>query len=211
MCHVIAERSRWAVVSFAGVEPDEQYPPRATARFSVRKAGDGFGTVRGSGIDCGSRCAVDTNYGERFVLVADAAPGSRFVRWRRGCGENARCRLTVGPTTRVTAVFDRAPGAAAATATPAPKLRATLNRVRVRRIRGRYRIVMPLRVNVAARVSARLLRRGRRVAGRSSLVQAGDRRLIMRVRARRGRYRLNLTIRSIDGQVQRIDRTLRLR
>ena len=210
VCHVIAERSRWAVVSFAGVEPDQQYPPRATVRFRVRKAGDGSGAVRGSGIDCGSRCSVETNYGQRFVLVADASPGSRFVRWRRGCGETARCPLTVGPTTRVTAVFERAPASVAAL-TPAPKLRATLNRVRVRRIRGRYRIVIPLRVNLAARVSARLTRRGRPVARHSRHVRAGDRRLIMRVRARRGRYRLSLTIRSTDGQVQRIRRTLRLR
>jgi hypothetical protein len=205
---VIAERSRWAVVSFAGVEPDQQYPPRASARFRVSKAGDGSGTVRGSGIDCGSRCSVDTNYGQRFVLLADASPGSRFVRWRRGCGESARCPLTVGPTTRVTAVFERV-GASAATLTPT--LRARLSRVGVRRIRGRYRIVMPLRINLAARVSARLTRRGRLVARGSKQLRAGDRRLILRVRARRGRYRLSLTVRSIDGQVQRINRTLRLR
>ena len=209
VCHVFAERSRWAVVSFAGVTPDQQYPPRASARFRVSKAGDGSGTVRGSGIDCGSRCSVDTNYGQRFVLVADASPGSRFVRWRRGCGESARCPLTVGPTTRVTAVFERAAGASVATLTPT--LRARLSRVGVRRIRGRYRIVMPLRINLAARVSARLTRRGRLVARGSKQLRAGDRRLILRVRARRGRYRLSLTVRSIDGQVQRINRTLRLR
>jgi hypothetical protein len=216
VCHVIAERSRWTVVRFDDVAADEDYPPRASARFSVRKAGDGAGTVSGSGIDCGSRCSVDTDYGERFVLVADASPGSRFVRWRRGCGTSPRCPLTVGPTTRVTALFERAASVSVAAPTPKPtptvtKLRATLDRVRVRRIRGRYRIVMPVRVNLAATVSARLTRRGRPVARRSWQVQAGERRLTMRVRARRGRSRLSLTVRSTDGQVQRIRRTLRLR
>ena len=87
---MVAQRTRWAVVEFGGAENDGQYPPKASARFKVRKVGGGSGTVRGSGIDCGSRCSVETSYGERFVLVADASPGSRFVRWRRGCGASAR-------------------------------------------------------------------------------------------------------------------------
>ena len=70
------------------------------------QSGNGSGKVRGSGIGCGSRCSVETSCGEQWILVADASPGSRFVRWRRGCGEGARCALTVGPITRVTAVFE---------------------------------------------------------------------------------------------------------
>jgi hypothetical protein len=207
VCHVMAERSRWTVVSFAGVTPDQQYPPTAGARFRVRKAGDGSGTVRGGGIDCGSRCSVDKNYGDRIVLLADASGGSRFLRWRRGCGERPRCPLTVGPITRVGAMFARVGATSSVT-----KLRAALRRVGVRRIRGRYRIVLPLHLNLAAAVSARVTtRRGRRVVKRSWQLPAGDRRLTLRVRARRGRYRLLVTIRSADGQVQRIKRTLRLR
>lgn len=207
VCHVIAERTRWTVVSFAGVVPDQQYPPTAGAHFRIRKSGDGSGTVRGGGIDCGSQCAVEKNYGDRIVLLADASGGSRFVRWRRGCGERPRCPLTVGPITRVGAVFARV-GAS----TTVTKLRAALRRVGVRRIRGRYRIVLPLHLNLAAAVSARVTtRRGRRVVKRSWRLPAGDRRLTLRVRARRGRYRLLVTIRSTDGQVQRINRALRLR
>jgi hypothetical protein len=206
VCHVIAERARWAVVSFNGVPPDQQYPPKATAHFRVRRTGNGSGTVRGGGIDCGSRCVVERSYGDRIVLVADASSGSRFVRWRRGCGASARCPLTVGPTTRIGAVFARA---AVATVN---KLHASLKRVRVRRVRGRYRIVLPLHLNMAARVTARVTtRRGRRVLQRSWQVPAGDRRLVMSMRARRGRYRLGLTIRSTSGQVLRIRRPLRLR
>jgi hypothetical protein len=218
VCHVVAERSRWTVVSFAGVPPDEQYPPTAGARFRVRKSGTGSGTVRGGGIDCGSRCAVDKNFGDRIVLLAAASGGSRFERWRRGCGSRARCAVTVGPITRVRAIFARVASAASVPSVTPPstptviRLRATLDRVRVRRIRGRYRIVLPLHLNRAATVRARVAtRRGRRVARRSWRLAAGDRRLILRVRARRGRYRLALTIRSTDGQVKVIKRKLRLR
>jgi Divergent InlB B-repeat domain len=214
VCHVIAERSRWTVVSFAGVPAQDQYPPKAGVNFKVRKAGDGHGTVRGGGIDCGSRCKVEASFGDRVVLSADAAAGSRFVRWRGGCGERARCELTVGPTTRVTAVFARV--AAAATVQPKPKvekLRAALQRVRVKRVRGRrYRIVMPLRLNLAAKVTARVMsRRGRRLVRRAWRAPAGNRQLILRVRARNGRYRIIVRIQTADGQVRRITRTLRLR
>jgi hypothetical protein len=219
VCRVVAERTRWAAVEFAGAQNDGQYPPRASARFRARKAGDGSGTVSGSGINCGSRCSVETSYGERFVLVADASPGSRFVRWRRGCGTRPRCALTVGPITRVTAVFEAVARAATVppptiTTVPPPTittLRAVLNRVRVRRVRGGFRLGLALRTNLAAKVGARVTRRGRTVARRSWQVRAGHRRLAMRVRARRGRYRLIVAVRSADGQVQRINRKLRLR
>jgi hypothetical protein len=231
VCHVIAERSRWTVVSFAGVPPDQQYPPKASARFKVRKSGDGSGTVGGGGIDCGSRCAVEKDFGDRIVLQADASSGSRFENWRRGCGSRERCELTVGPTTGVTAVFTSVASASVASASvasappvppppttptpppPPPKviLRAELGRVTARRIQRRYRVVLPLSHNLAATVSARVTRRGRGVVTKSWQLPAGDRRLTLRVRARRGRYRLSLTIRSTDGQRQVIERGLRLR
>jgi Divergent InlB B-repeat domain len=217
VCHVIAERSRWAVVSFAGAVPDEQYPPTAGARFRVRKSGSGSGVVRGGGIDCGSVCSVERDFGDRIVLLAEPSRGSEFVGWRRGCGQAARCGLTVGPTTRITAVFAATASAAVVTPTPTPtptvkKLRATLDRVKVRRIRSRYRIVLSLHLNLSATVRARVTTRGGLgVARRSWQSPAGDRRMTMRVRARRGRYRLSLTMRSTDGQVQVLKRTLRLR
>jgi Divergent InlB B-repeat domain len=213
VCHVFTDRTRWAVVSFAGEDPDQQYPPTAGAHFAIRKAGDGSGTVRGGGIDCGSRCSVDTTYGERYVLVADPSGGSRFAGWRRGCGANPRCAVTVGPITRMTAEFARTSTASAAASTPTvKKLQASLRRITVRRSRGRYRIVVPVHLNLAATVTARVTtRRGRRVASHRWKLRAGDRKLTMRVRARRGRYRLALTIRSSDGQVKSFKRTLRFR
>lgn len=209
VCHVIAERSRWTV-SYTGNVPDADYPPSAGSHFAVRKVGDGTGTVRGGGIDCGSRCSTDTNFGEHYVLVADPSSGSTFVRWHKGCGTNPRCPLPVGPISRITAEFGRA---ASNTGESKPVvLRVSLRRVTVKRSRGRYRIVVPLRVNLPATVTARVTtRRGRRVASHRWRVQAGDRRLVMRVRARRGRYRLSLTIRSSDGQVASYRRTLRFR
>ena len=214
VCHVLAERSRWTVVSFAGAQAQDQYPPKAGVNFKVRKAGDGQGTVRGGGIDCGPRCKVEASFGDRVVLSADAAGGSRFVGWRGGCGASARCQLTVGPTSRVTAVFERV--ATTAIVQPQPKvkkLRAALQGVRAKRVRGhRYRIALPLRLNLAADVTARVMSpRGRRLVRRTWQSPAGNRRLILRVRARKGRCRLIVRIQAADGQVRRITRTLRLR
>ena len=219
VCRVTAERPRWVVVSFGGSPIDQNYPPKVGVRFRVRKSGSGSGSVRGGGIDCGSRCSTDTDFGKRLELVAEASSGSRFARWRRGCGSRARCSLTAGPITRVTAVFDRAATVARVINQPqvtdpptVTLLQAALDRVKVKRVRRRYRIVLPVHVNLAATVRARVsTRRGRRVARRTWQLPAGERRLTLRVRARRGRYRLSLTIRTTDGQVQVIKRRLRLR
>ena len=100
------------------------------------------------------------------------------------------------------------------TAPPPPrvKLVASVSRVHARRTdRRRFRIVLPLRVNLAATVTARVTRRARTVLRRTWRVAAGERRLTMRVRARRGRYRLVVTVRTTDGQVVLITRRLRLR
>lgn len=207
-CHLIVERARWGVVSFNGVTPDQQYPPLAGSRLIVRKNGTGGGTVRGGRIDCGSRCSMDGSVGDKIVLVAEASRGSRFVRWRRACGTRARCPLTIGTVTRVRAQFDRV----AVAASPPPKLAVTLERLRVKRVGRRYLIRVRLALNRAAAVTARVTRpSGRRVAVRRWQLPPGDRTLSLRVKARRGRYRLVLRIRSTDGQVQLIQRRLRLR
>ena len=207
-CHLIVERARWGVVSFNGVAPDQQYPPVAGSRLSVRKSGSGAGTVRGGRIDCGSRCSMDGNVGDKIVLVAQASRGSRFARWRRGCGTRARCPLTIGTVTRLRAQFDRV----AVAAGPPARLAVALERLRVKRVGRRYLIRVRLKLNLAATVTARVTRRGgRRVASRRWQLPAGERALALRVRARRGRYRLALTVRSADGQVQVIKRKLRLR
>jgi hypothetical protein len=216
---VTAERTRWAVVAFAGADPVKQYPPAVGVRFSVRKGGDGSGAVRGGPIDCGSRCAANVKFGERYVLNADASSGSSFVRWRHGCGTSPRCSVTVGPTSRITAVF--AHSASSSTVQPPgqqnqnqqiAKLQPTLARITVRRTGGRYRIALPLRLNLDATVSARLTTsRGRLVAKRKWRLKAGAQTLTLRARARAGRYRLALQIQSADGQSRSIKRTLRLR
>jgi hypothetical protein len=212
VCHVTAGRSRWTVVSFDGVAADNQYPPKASVHLTVRKAGNGTGTVRGDRISCGNRCSADVAFGDRDVLTAEASNGSRFVQWRRACGERPRCPLTYGPTSRVTAVFALAAGTAVVNPPTAAKLRVTLHRIRVTRKGRRYRIVVPMHLNLAATVTARLTtRRGRRVAAHKWTLKAGNRTLGFRVAARRGRYRLSLKIASNDGQVKRITRSLRLR
>lgn len=213
VCHVIAERSRWAFISFGPGVPDDTYPPTAGSRIVIRKVGNGSGTVRGGGVDCGSRCSADTDFGERYVLFAEASAGSTFVGWRRGCGTNPRCPITVGPINRMTAEFARGSTTTTTdTSKTTPKLRVTLRRITVKRSHGRYRIVVPLRLNLPSTVTARVTtRRGKRVASHKWRLRAGDRKLTMRVRAHRGRYRLSLTIRSTDGQVKSYKRSLRFR
>jgi hypothetical protein len=90
--------------------------------------------------------------------------------------------------------------------------------VRVRRIAvrgsGRRRVILiRIGVNARATVRARLLRGRRQVASRRWRVRAGQRVLRMRVpaRARRGVYRLRLTIRDSTGQTRRVTRSVRLR
>jgi hypothetical protein len=215
VCHVAAERTRWAVVSFAGASAVTQYPPAVGVRFTVRKQGSG--SVRGGPIDCGGRCSAELKFGNRYTMVADPSNGWRFVGWRRGCGTNPRCAVTVGPTSRMTAVFAVAAGGSTAqppgqTPQQVTKLKPTLAHITVKRKRGLYTITLPLKLNLGAAVTARLTTtRGRLVAKRAWQLKAGTRKLTLRARTKPGRYRLTLKIDAVDGQVQSLKRTLRLR
>jgi hypothetical protein len=92
------------------------------------------------------------------------------------------------------------------------KLKPTLARITVRKKGGRYSIVLPLRLNLGATVSARLKNAGKRVvAKRTWKLKAGSQNLTLRARTKAGRYRLSLNIESTDGQVQSLTRKLRLR
>ena len=172
--------------------------------------------MKGGPIDCGSRCSAELKFGNRNVMVADPSNGWTFVRWRGGCGANPRCSVTVGPTSRMTAVFAAAAGSSGVetnqvTQQPA-KLQPTLARITVRKKGGRYSIVLPLRLNLNATVSARLSTLRKRLVARSTWrLKAGSQKLTLRARTKPGRYRLSLKIESTDGQVQSLTRKLRLR
>jgi Divergent InlB B-repeat domain len=217
VCHLTVERTRWAVVTFAGADAKTQYPPAVGVRFSIRKQGSG--AVRGGPIDCGGRCSAELKFGNRYVMTADPSNGWRFVRWRGGCGTNPRCSVTVGPTSRMTAVFAASAGSSGVDQTQTnqvtqqlPKLQPALARITVKKKGGRYSIVLPLRLNIAATVNARLTTsRKRLVAKKTWKLKAGSQKLTLRARTKPGRYRLALKISSADGQTKSLTRTLRLR
>ncbi len=70
----------------------------ATASLEVIKAGNGTGTVSGSGINCGTTCSVATTVGTALSLTAAPASGQRFDGWSgdaANCGSNTNCNFTV--------------------------------------------------------------------------------------------------------------------
>jgi hypothetical protein len=92
------------------------------------------------------------------------------------------------------------------------KLQPALARITVKKKGGRYSIVLPLRLNIAATVNARLTTsRKRLVAKKTWKLKAGSQKLTLRARTKAGRYRLALKISSADGQTKSLTRTLRLR
>ena len=80
---------------------DAQAPLRVTLR--------GRGAVRSDipGLVCAAAtCRTEWNPGSEVVLLADAAPGQRFVEWRGACGGSTRrCDVLLERTAAVTAVF----------------------------------------------------------------------------------------------------------
>lgn len=76
------------------------------------------GAIFGPMVDCGAgraRCTRLANPGAPITLRASAGPGSRLVRWSGDCasaGAAPICRLTARGDLDVSAVFERASGAA---------------------------------------------------------------------------------------------------
>jgi hypothetical protein len=97
-------RARFAEPSSTGTKRD---PLEAWRVITVRKAGEGSGTVRAEpgGIVCGADCSRKYEEGDRIVLVANAHAGSHFVGWSEPCGSQPKCLLPVGVVDTVTATF----------------------------------------------------------------------------------------------------------
>jgi hypothetical protein len=84
-----------------------------SARFSLTRhlltvapAGAGSGTITGSGIQCGSDCSEEVDYGSSVRLYAVADAGSWFTEWSQpSCGRAIPCFVTVTATRTVTATF----------------------------------------------------------------------------------------------------------
>jgi hypothetical protein len=67
----------------------------------------GAGTVSSDvpGLLCSATCTTMWNSGQRLVLRASPASGSRLQRWSGSCSGSASCAVTVAPGVAVTALF----------------------------------------------------------------------------------------------------------
>jgi photosystem II stability/assembly factor-like uncharacterized protein len=75
--------------------------------LTVSKAGTGFGTVTGTGINCGSDCSESYTSGTAVTLTATTATGSTFTGWSGGgCSGTGTCTVTMDAAKTVTATFD---------------------------------------------------------------------------------------------------------
>jgi hypothetical protein len=79
-------------------------PPQT---LTVSKSGNGSGTVSSipAGIDCGSTCSYDFDYGTSVTLSAAAASDSTFTGWSGACSGTGTCTLTMDAAKSVTASF----------------------------------------------------------------------------------------------------------
>jgi List-Bact-rpt repeat protein len=106
----------FAVVAF-GANAVPGFPFKIGVNLRVKHGGSGKGKVSGTGkdvndsswsVDCGSTCTINVGYQSPITLKADAAAGSKFVRWNGVCATKVTCRFYAGSATSVTAVFDDA-------------------------------------------------------------------------------------------------------
>jgi hypothetical protein len=219
-CTVSVFTSRWASVAFGPPDSNtvpDGIPTAVSVRFRVLKLGTGSGTVHSGSLNCGGACATEENFGERENLVADPAPGSTFTGWRGACSSAPTCSLAVGPVTAIGAVFDapstsNPPSSGSGPSRPSTRFAARLRRFAVSGHGRHRRILIRVQVNAPATVRATLSRGHRRVASRRWRVRAGNPLLRLRVpaRARRGVYRLGLSMRDRAGHTIQVKRRVRL-
>ena len=85
--------------------------PVATVSLTIETRGEGDGSVSGDGIECGTDCEEELARGASMTLTAEAAAGSKFVRWDGvDCEEGSRaetCTLRVDDDLTAVAVFER--------------------------------------------------------------------------------------------------------
>jgi hypothetical protein len=72
----------------------------------VTRAGNGTGTVTGSGINCGTDCDQVYSAGAMVTLTATAAASSTFTGWSGGgCSGTGSCAVTINAAVTVQATF----------------------------------------------------------------------------------------------------------
>jgi hypothetical protein len=73
--------------------------------LAVSRLGTGTGTVTGGGINCGTTCMANLDFGTMVTLTAMPAMGSTFTGWGGACSGAAACMVTMDMARSVTATF----------------------------------------------------------------------------------------------------------
>ena len=73
--------------------------------LTVAKAGNGTGTVTGTGITCGVDCVEVVNNGTSVTLTPSALSGSVFAGWSGACAGSGGCTVLLDNDKAVTAAF----------------------------------------------------------------------------------------------------------
>ena len=83
-------------------------PVPAYTTLTVAKAGVGSGTVTSTptGINCGTDCTENYNYGTMVTLTPIPDMGSIFTGWSGACTGTGSCTVAMDATKSVTAAFD---------------------------------------------------------------------------------------------------------
>ncbi len=89
------------------VAPVEQPVPGSRPTLIIVKAGNGSGTVKGDGIDCGATCSVVFSSATSVNLFAGAQPDSAFAGWSGACsGNGTDTTVLVNAVLTCTATFN---------------------------------------------------------------------------------------------------------
>jgi len=101
-CQIIMDQSKKVIATFnSKTEPTKQYT------LTVNKEGTGVGTIRGSGIDCGSDCSEQYADNTSVTLNAIASADSAFAGWAGACsGTGVSCIVSLTQAKTVTASFN---------------------------------------------------------------------------------------------------------
>ncbi|RUQ40391.1 MAG: hypothetical protein EKK69_05595, partial [Candidatus Competibacteraceae bacterium] len=94
-CTVVLDTDRTVSANFQSVQHN----------LTIVKNGSGTVTSTPVGIDCGSDCSENYNYGTTVSLNAIPATGYQFSGWSGACTGSASCTVTMTAARSVTAVF----------------------------------------------------------------------------------------------------------
>ena len=108
ICTLTMDSGKTATATFGVATTGNETQQSSTYSITVKKTGEGTGTVTSSDkkINCGSACTTSYNKGDSTTLTAIASPGSTFKVWSGGCsGTKTTCSIISDSARTVVAEF----------------------------------------------------------------------------------------------------------